>query len=233
MVRSFFALATLAATLAVAVLKSEAAPPMVIRFDPGSLTSAEAKGWYDQGHQQGLHLADKLHAQLFKDRTPTPEEVAKAVKAEMEDRQTAILAAAQSGGANSRALTTAFGRRDGLKEGLAKNNIAVPADAEGATVTLDEALAALYKASPGSAKSQPGEGQSPRPGEEPSGTPSDKEPSGGISVTVWLFLIVFVGAWTALVVYFVAFRHTKTILCRTCGQKRPKGAAVCPHCGHQ
>jgi hypothetical protein len=205
----------------------------VISFDPSSLTSAESKAWYDQGYRQGLHFADKFHEQVSKDRTPTSEEIARAVKQELEDRQTAILAAAQSGGRNSQSLILALGRRAGFKDGLATHQIAVPADAEGETVTLDEVLAAMNKVDAASASSRPGEGQPQRPDEEPSRSPSGKEPSGGMSGVVWLFIIVFAGGWMGLVAYLFARRRGKVIQCPTCGNEHLQIAAVCPHCGHE
>jgi hypothetical protein len=194
--------------LAIALESKAAVPPRVIGFQPDTLTSPQLKGWYDEGYQQGMHFADKVHESLFSEGTPTPERIAAAVTRARRERDVAIFLAARTEGANSCSLLQALGRRGGLEAGLAKHNFAVPVDPESPMITLEELVGNKGKAV---AESIPNDGVPSHSPKRDVGRPKPELPqsiqrstSEGAAVAAFgTFLLILVVAAIALFVLHI------------------------------
>ena len=97
--------------------------PKVIEFDPSTIKSPESKAFFDEGYAQGLRMADTNHAKAFSNGEPSKQQLEMNVKTWRQERDVAIQVAAEAGLKDPDALR-AFGRKAGMKDGLAKHKIA-------------------------------------------------------------------------------------------------------------
>jgi hypothetical protein len=93
----------------------------VIDFDASSISDAKEKEWYELGKKVGERDVDDY----LKGKRPPDDQIRKQVQDWLKERDVAVFAACRHG-ERDRAALLAYGRRDGVKAGIAKHKLPMP-----------------------------------------------------------------------------------------------------------